>query len=325
MPTPITIHHNGRCPIFLVNKYGFLCHETETSSTLTVPKELGSGYFRCVQLCDDLVLGINELILNRPIIMHYENYDNHFETTYGLQGHIGYTETGVVDTGLHSIMFNMVYCEAIEEGIMEMPKTKPFDAYSSKYERWFIENQNIYDSELNAIKSFIPSGLNGVEIGIGTGRFAKPLCIMTGIEPSHHMAEVARGLGIKVIDGVAENLPIGNAEFDFALMVTAICFFDDIEKAFREAHRVLKRDGFLIIAFIDKENELGILYEKNKQNSEFYKDATFYSVKEVTDFLTAAGFRNFEYKQTVFSSENILHGVEPGYGRGSFAVIKARK
>ena len=33
----------------------------------------------------------------------------------------------------------------------------------------------IYTSELNALKSFIPSGLYGVEIGIGTGRIAVAL------------------------------------------------------------------------------------------------------------------------------------------------------
>jgi len=206
-----------------------------------------------------------------------------------------------------------------------MPKTQPFDEHSGKYDRWFIENQNIYTSELNAIKSLIPPGLYGVEIGVGTGRFANPLCITTGVEPSHHMAEAARSHGIKVFEGVAENLPIGNAEFDFALMVTAICFFDDVKKAFKEAHRILKSDGFLVVAFIDRESALGLLYEQNKQNSEFYKGAAFYSVKEVTDFLIAAGFQSFEYRQTIYSTENTMHEVKPGYGSGGFAVVKAMK
>ncbi len=206
-----------------------------------------------------------------------------------------------------------------------MPKTKPFDENSSEYDRWYIENKNIYDSELNALQIFIPPGLHGVDIGVGTGRFAKALCIATGVEPSHCMAEIARSRGIKVLDGIAENLPMGNAEFDFALMITAICFFDDVKKAFKEAYRVLKSDGFLVVAFIDKESKLGRLYEKHKQDSEFYKDATFYSVKEVTDFLIVGGFKNFEYRQTIYSLENIPHVVEPGYGLGSFIVVKATK
>ena len=206
-----------------------------------------------------------------------------------------------------------------------MPKIKAFDENCKEYDRWYAENQNIYESELNAIKRFIPSGLYGVEIGIGTGRFAVPLNIKIGVEPSISMAEIARSHGINALNGVAESLPLGNREFDFALMVTAICFFDDVGKAFREAYRVLKDNGFLVVAFIDKESELGKLYEKHKQNNAFYKDATFYSIKEVTDFLKAAGFKNFEYRQTVYSLENILHEVEQGHGRGSFVVIKAAK
>jgi len=206
-----------------------------------------------------------------------------------------------------------------------MPKIKPFDENSKEYDRWYTENNNIYTSELIAIKSFLPQGVSGIEIGVGTGRFAVPLDVKIGVEPSKNMAEIARSHGINVLNGMAENLPLGNGEFDFALMVTAICFFDDVRKAFKEAFRILRDNGFLVVAFIDKESELGKLYEKHKQNNQFYKDATFYSVKEVTDLLIDTGFKNFEYKQTVYSLENIIHNVDTGFGRGGFVVIKATK
>lgn len=34
-------------------------------------------------------------------------------------------------------------------------------------------------------------------------------------------------LGINVIEAVAENLPFSDEEFDFVLMITAVCFFDN--------------------------------------------------------------------------------------------------
>lgn len=212
---------------------------------------------------------------------------------------------------------------------VEMPKIKPFNEHSQEYDSWYNENQNIYKAELDAIKSFIPPGLYGVEIGVGTGRFAIPLGVKVGVEPSNSMAEIARTHGINVLDGIAENLPLGSGEFNFVLMVTAICFFDDVGKAFEEAYRVLKDNGFLVVAFIDKESDLGKLYEKYKQNNEYYKDATFYSVKEVTDFLYLAGFEYFEFRQTVFTHENIIHDVDIGdvdigFERGGF-VVKATK
>jgi len=206
-----------------------------------------------------------------------------------------------------------------------MPKTKSFDKNSYEYDNWFEENYNIFESELNAIKSFIPKGLNGIEIGVGTGKFASALNIDIGIEPSQKMAEIARSRGIKVLAGVAENLPIEEAQFDFAMMVTAICFFDNIKKAFTEANRIIKDNGFLIVAFIDKDSKLGTLYQRNKQSSKFYSNATFYSVNEIKEFLTATGFKNIEYRQTIYSLENTLHTVNEGYGQGSFVVIKAVK
>jgi ubiquinone/menaquinone biosynthesis C-methylase UbiE len=51
-------------------------------------------------------------------------------------------------------------------------------------------------------------------------------------------------------------------------MVTIICFLDNIEKSFNEAYRVLKYDGFVVVAFVDNESELGNQYlaQKDKKN-----------------------------------------------------------
>lgn len=206
-----------------------------------------------------------------------------------------------------------------------MSKIKAFDEYSEEYDSWYNENYNIYMSELNAIKSFISPELYGIEIGVGTGRFAVPLGVGVGIEPSKTMAKIARNHGINVFEGTAENLPLNCNEFEFALMVTAICFFDDVKKAFKEAYRILKDTGFLVVAFIDKDSELGKLYEKYKHNNEFYKDAIFYSVKDVTEYLVSAGFKNIEYKQTIFARDNIIYDIEAGFGKGGFVIIKATK
>ena len=204
-----------------------------------------------------------------------------------------------------------------------MANEKPFDENSKDYDNWFMKNQNTYASELDAIKGFIPSGLYGVEVGVGTGRFAEPFGIRLGIEPSDNMAAIARSRGIETLLGTAEDLPLSDSLYDFVLMVTAVCFFDDVKKAFQEAHRVLKHDGFIVVAFIDGESDLGKLYKKHKRNNPFYKDATFYSVTDITDLLTQAGFGEFVYKQTVYSPENISHEVRNGYGKGGFVVIKA--
>jgi SAM-dependent methyltransferase len=120
-----------------------------------------------------------------------------------------------------------------------MPKISPFEKYAAQYEKWFGENRWVYEAELRAVKAMLPDGGRGVEIGVGTGRFAEPLGIKLGVEPSRRMSEIAQKRGIRVLDGVAEDLPLGDAGYDFVLMVTTVCFVDDIGKALLEAHRVL--------------------------------------------------------------------------------------
>ncbi|MCP4146993.1 MAG: class I SAM-dependent methyltransferase, partial [bacterium] len=141
-----------------------------------------------------------------------------------------------------------------------MPKTETFDKYFEEYDGWFEKNHDIYQAELEAVKSLIPPGKKGLEIGVGTAKFAKPLGIEIGVEPSKKMAAKAREAGIMVYEAVAEELPLPNNTFDFVLMVTTICFFENTAKAFREAHRVLKKDGFIAIGFIDSESQLGKTY-----------------------------------------------------------------
>ena len=206
-----------------------------------------------------------------------------------------------------------------------MAKTEPFDNYYEDYENWFIENKAIYENEIEVIKSLIPADSFGLEIGVGSGKFSTPFDIKTGIDPSCKMAAIAKSRGINVILAVSEFLPFKNSVFDFVLIVTSICFFDNVEKSLIEAHRVLKDGGNIIIGFVDGESSLGKKYSLKKENSRFYKDAEFYSVEDLTDFLRRSGFINYEYRQALFDEKFITDIFKTGYGEGSFVAIKAEK
>jgi len=167
-----------------------------------------------------------------------------------------------------------------------------------------------------------------VEIGIGTGRFAEPLGVEIGVEPSSHMREVAQNKGIKVLDGVAENLPFKNSVFEFVLMVTTICFVDDIDKSFEEALRVLVKGGHLIIGLVDRTSPLGQMYHRHRESNVFYTEATFYSVGEVLEVMKKTGFDDFSFCQTIFGTlAEISVGeiIKSGYGEGSFVVVRGTK
>ena len=209
-----------------------------------------------------------------------------------------------------------------------MARIEPFEKHPLQYEQWFDRHKFAYESELQAIRKLLPQHGNGLEIGIGSGRFAAPLGIKLGLEPSSKMMEIAQARGIEVIGGVGESLPFRDSQFDFATMVTTICFLDDVEVVFDEAYRILKPGGCLIIGFIDKDSSIGQVYQQHKNENVFYRIATFYSVDEVVSHLKTAGFKVFNFAQTIFHNLAEVKGIEPvreGYGEGSFVVVRALK
>jgi ubiquinone/menaquinone biosynthesis C-methylase UbiE len=211
-----------------------------------------------------------------------------------------------------------------------MKKHLPFDQHVAEYEAWFKDHPYVFQSEVEALREMLPEGdqLTGIEVGVGTGRFSQALGIKEGIEPSIPMRKEAIKRGIEIMDGVAEELPYADMRFDFVLMAFCICNFDELLPPFKEAFRVLKKEGDLIVGFLDKNSPIGLEYEKKKSESIFYKNATFYSVDKVLHELKLAGFRYFRVAQTLFHPIAEIQEVEqaqPGHGEGSFVVIKASK
>ncbi|MBN2412851.1 class I SAM-dependent methyltransferase [candidate division KSB1 bacterium] len=209
-----------------------------------------------------------------------------------------------------------------------MPPVEPFDKYTMEYDSWFERHFIIYQSELLAVKKVIPFAGKGIEIGIGSGRFAIPLGINCGIEPSLKMSQLAAKRKLSVIKGVGEAIPFADETFDFVLLVTTICFLDDVERTLKEIHRILRRDGCIIIGFVDKKSKIGKQYQKNKHSNVFYRDARFYSTHDILVHLNKTGFSQFVFYQTLFNNLDVINQIEAvksGYGDGSFVVIKAKK
>lgn len=209
-----------------------------------------------------------------------------------------------------------------------MPKAAPFEEHTQRYEQWFDEYDAVYESELAALERLVSPTGRGIEIGVGSARFAAPLGIDVGIDPAEAMLRQARDRGVDVARGVAEHLPFRDDTFDTALLVTTICFVDDIPQTLAEADRVLSESGELVIGYIDKDSPVGEIYQERKEASPFYREATFVSTDDLLDALEAAGFSDFEFVQTVYNWIDEVESPEPvesGRGEGSFVVIKATR
>lgn len=208
-----------------------------------------------------------------------------------------------------------------------LKKIEIFNKNTSDYEIWFSRNELIYKSEIKALALAIPEG-NGVEIGIGSGRFAIPLGIKKGVEPAVEMAKIASQNGIEVIRGVAENLPLEDNSFDFALMAVTICFVNDPLRSLKECYRILKPKGKLIVGIVDKDTSLGRFYLKKKENSVFYKYARFFSSSEIIDLFSTASFKYIGAYQTLFGNYQQISTIQKpklGFGEGGFAVLIGEK
>jgi SAM-dependent methyltransferase len=209
-----------------------------------------------------------------------------------------------------------------------MARSDPFNTHHRRYDSWFTEHWVDYHSELLALRALLPWQGLGLEIGVGTGRFAAPLGVQVGIDPSMEMLIYAVERGISCVRGVAEALPFKDEVYDYGLIVTTICFVDSVEAMLSEVYRVLIPGGLLIIGFIDQASRLGQRYTEKKSENVFYREATFYSVSEVEELLTSAGFVDQAWGQTLSKPLNGNENIEPmspGHGKGSFVVVKATR
>jgi len=203
-----------------------------------------------------------------------------------------------------------------------------FEQHAQEYDQWFDAHGAIYQAEVTALRKFVPTIGLGIEVGVGTGRFAVPLGVRLGIDPSRRMLEIARRRGIQVCQAVGERMPFCDGQFDVVLLVTVICFVDDVPVLLRELSRVLKTGGHLVIGFINRNSELGRSYEERKEVSTFYRDARFYAVEEVAGWVKEVGFNDLRVCQTLFGPPDQLStgdlDVREGSGEGAFVVLSAR-
>jgi SAM-dependent methyltransferase len=209
-----------------------------------------------------------------------------------------------------------------------MARIEPFEQHAGRYDAWFAEHEFAYMSELRALRALMPAHGPGIEIGAGTGRFAAPLAVVLGIEPSRAMARIARARGMRIVAGVAEAVPIAPESFDRVLLVTTICFVDDLEATLLEACRILRPGGALVIGLVDHNSVLGQRYQERQNLSVFYRAATFYSTEVIIEHLNRTGFQGLTSVQTIFGDPKAMRAIEPprvGYGAGAFVVLRSTK
>jgi ubiquinone/menaquinone biosynthesis C-methylase UbiE len=171
-----------------------------------------------------------------------------------------------------------------------IPARRVFDDFAGDYDRWFDDHGDTHEAQVRLLRDAVPQTGRGLEVGVGSGRFAVPLGIRCGIDPSSKLIEMARTRGIEVVLGVGEHLPYPAETFDYVLMMTVICYLENPLAVLNEIFRVLVKGGDLILGFIEKDGEIALQYQQEKTKGRFLRFARFRTDDEVALLAEYAGF-----------------------------------
>ncbi|VAX27342.1 tRNA (adenine(37)-N6)-methyltransferase [hydrothermal vent metagenome] len=207
-----------------------------------------------------------------------------------------------------------------------------FDILTDRYDAWYDseEGRPLYESELRCLKSLVENAPPPIlEIGVGTGRFAMYFPDVTGVDPAMNALKMAEKRGIKAVQAYGEHLPFKDGTFGCILIIVTLCFVEEPLGVLREAKRVLRQDGSIIIGLVPKDSTWGTFYEeKKRQGHPFYGSARFYTLEEVEGMLKEAGLKISRIRSTLLQKPEEPRRVEElveGYVKGAgFLCIEVK-
>ncbi|WP_025728138.1 class I SAM-dependent DNA methyltransferase [Atopobacter phocae] len=227
-----------------------------------------------------------------------------------------------------------------------------FDGYATAYDSWFMENNQLFESELKLYKKVLGDVRDKriLSVGCGSGLFESMLtdAQIEGIEPSRDMGEIAQKRGVEMIQfGTIEQVELEEAAYDVIYFNGSSSYIEDLTAPYEKCRRALKPNGRLILLDVPKESGFGFMYLLAKQVGTFDHDdlrdvlpqlpyplelcvhGIWHSTEEKIDVLKAIGFEQFEFYQTLlnhpmYANEQVEEVIE-GYKQGGYVAIIAHK
>ncbi len=119
-------------------------------------------------------------------------------------------------------------------------------------DRWIEKNEYYYKDLAKFLRFTIPEYSSVMEIGCGTGYLLNSIKPGrgVGIDLSEEMIKIAQNKysHLEFIQGDAENIQM-DEKFDFIIISDTVGYFEDVQKAFQELHKLCNEDTRIIITY----------------------------------------------------------------------------
>ena len=190
-----------------------------------------------------------------------------------------------------------------------------FDGYAAQYDAWFMENENVFQSEFRLFEKALGdiSGKRMLSVGCGSGLFESMIDCknIEGVEPSRDMGAIAQKRGINVIAfGAIEEVELEENAYDIIYLNGSSSYMEDLTRAF------------------DHPSLRGVM-PKLPYPLELCCAGVWHSTEEKVDALKSLGFHDFDFYQTLlknpmYTNESV-EDVVPGYQSGGYVALIAHK
>ena len=204
------------------------------------------------------------------------------------------------------------------------------DLDRSRFSSSFTYGRDKIDRMVDELFASLAAGSEVLDVGCGTGEHLKRALRHrlrpTGIEPAPSMLAIARRAvpEARIEQGVATKLPFDAPRFDAVIQIEVLRYLhrDDVRQALREARRVLRPGGTLLVTLVNRWALDGFYlrqrlrqWRKGREFDAINPHCEFFTPAEAERELLAAGFGSASTHGRLFAPLRLAYKASASLGK----------